>query len=47
MCIRDSPEVNGVYFSRHKPKGRENPQAHDQRLIDGLWEKSAELSGLA
>ncbi|WP_168697893.1 SDR family NAD(P)-dependent oxidoreductase [Gordonia paraffinivorans] len=41
------PEVNGVYFSRHKPNGHENPQAHDQRLIDGLWEKSAELTGIA
>ncbi|ATD68936.1 MULTISPECIES: SDR family NAD(P)-dependent oxidoreductase [Gordonia] len=40
------PSVNGVYFSRHKPNGLENRQAHDQRLIDGLWEKSAELTGL-
>ncbi|MDH3006205.1 SDR family NAD(P)-dependent oxidoreductase [Gordonia alkanivorans] len=40
------PSVNGVYFSRHKPNGLENRQAHDQKLIDGLWEKSAELTGL-
>ncbi|MDS1113240.1 SDR family NAD(P)-dependent oxidoreductase [Gordonia westfalica] len=40
------PSINGVYFSRHKPNGLENRQAHNQRLIDGLWEKSAELTGL-
>ncbi|MBY4572879.1 short-chain dehydrogenase [Gordonia paraffinivorans] len=40
------PSINGVYFSRHKPNGRENPQAHKQSLIDGLWERSAELTGL-
>jgi NAD(P)-dependent dehydrogenase (short-subunit alcohol dehydrogenase family) len=40
------PEINGVYFSRFTPNGRENKQAHDQSLIDGLWEKSAALVGL-
>ncbi|MCB0895895.1 MAG: SDR family NAD(P)-dependent oxidoreductase [Nocardioidaceae bacterium] len=41
------PEVNGRYFSRFKVDGLENPQAHDQALIDGLWERSAEIVGLA
>ncbi|MEO9330252.1 SDR family NAD(P)-dependent oxidoreductase [Gordonia aurantiaca] len=41
------PSVNGVYFSRHKPGGRENPQARDQALIDGLWQRSARLTGLS
>ena len=40
------PTVNGVYFDRHKANGRENRQAHDQKLIDGLWLRSAELTGL-
>jgi NAD(P)-dependent dehydrogenase (short-subunit alcohol dehydrogenase family) len=37
------PEINGRYFDRFKADGRENRQAHDQALIDGLWERSAEL----
>jgi NAD(P)-dependent dehydrogenase (short-subunit alcohol dehydrogenase family) len=37
------PAVNSVYFSRFTANGRENKQAHDDRLIDGLWERSAEL----
>ncbi|MBD0862868.1 SDR family NAD(P)-dependent oxidoreductase [Gordonia sp. zg691] len=41
------PSVNGVYFSRHRANGRANRQAHDQALIDGLWQRSAELTGLA
>ncbi|WP_018178385.1 SDR family NAD(P)-dependent oxidoreductase [Jongsikchunia kroppenstedtii] len=41
------PEINGTYFSRHRANGRENPQAHDQKLIDGLWTASAGLVGLA
>jgi NAD(P)-dependent dehydrogenase (short-subunit alcohol dehydrogenase family) len=41
------PEVNGRYFSRFTIDGRENKQAHDQALIDGLWERSAALVGLA
>jgi NAD(P)-dependent dehydrogenase (short-subunit alcohol dehydrogenase family) len=39
-------EVNGRYFSRFAPDGRENKQASDQALIDGLWERSAKLVGL-
>ena len=35
------PETNGHYFSRFKDNGRENKQAHDQSVIDGLWERSA------
>lgn len=41
------PEIDGRYFSRFKADGRENRQAHDQSLIDGLWERSAALVGLA
>ena len=40
-------EINGRYFSRFKIDGRESKQAHDQRLIDGLWERSAKSVGLA
>jgi NAD(P)-dependent dehydrogenase (short-subunit alcohol dehydrogenase family) len=41
------PEINGIYFSRFHANGRENKQAHDQSLIDGLWDRSAALVGLA
>ena len=41
------PELDGLYFSRFNPQGRENKQARDQSLIDGLWERSAELVGLS
>ncbi|GAA4691200.1 SDR family NAD(P)-dependent oxidoreductase [Nocardioides conyzicola] len=41
------PEFNGRYFDRFKADGRENKQAHDQAIIDGLWERSAALVGLA
>ncbi len=41
-----SPDVNGRYFSRFNPDGRENKQASDRSLIDGLWERSAGLVGL-
>ena len=41
------PEVNGRYFSRFTIDGRENKQAHDQRIIDGLWERSEALVGVA
>jgi NAD(P)-dependent dehydrogenase (short-subunit alcohol dehydrogenase family) len=41
------PEVDGRYFSRFTADGRENKQARDQSVIDGLWERSAELVGLA
>ncbi|MGV0748424.1 SDR family NAD(P)-dependent oxidoreductase [Mycolicibacter minnesotensis] len=40
------PEINGVYFDRHRANGRENRQAHDPKLIDGLWTVSADLVGL-
>lgn len=36
-------EIDGVYFSRFTPNGKENKQAADDLLIDGLWKKSAEL----
>jgi NAD(P)-dependent dehydrogenase (short-subunit alcohol dehydrogenase family) len=41
------PATNGLYFSRFEANGRENRQAHDQSVIDGLWERSAALVGLA
>ena len=41
------PELNGVYFHRHKANGRESRQAGDAGLIDGLWARSAELVGLS
>lgn len=41
------PEINGRYFSRFKIDGRENKQARDQKIIDGLWERSLPLVGLA
>ena len=37
------PEINGRYFSRFTIDGRESKQAHDQAIIDGLWERSAAL----
>jgi len=40
------PEVDGRYFSRFTPDGRENKQASDRAIIDGLWERSATLVGL-
>ncbi len=40
-------EINGRYFSRFKIDGRERKQASDQAIIDGLWERSAALVGLA
>lgn len=41
------PEINGRYFSRFNADGRENKQARDQVVIDGLWEQSAALVGLS
>ncbi|MCZ4500434.1 MAG: short-chain dehydrogenase [Marmoricola sp.] len=41
------PDIDGVYFSRFKANGAENKQARDQAIIDGLWERSAALVGLA
>jgi NAD(P)-dependent dehydrogenase (short-subunit alcohol dehydrogenase family) len=40
------PEIDGRYFSRFKVDGHENKQAHDQSLIEGLWERSTQLVGL-
>jgi NAD(P)-dependent dehydrogenase (short-subunit alcohol dehydrogenase family) len=40
------PALNGLYFSRFKAHGRENKQARDQAVIDGLWQRSAALVGL-
>ena len=40
------PEIDGRYFSRFSVDGRENKQAHDQAVIDGLWERSEALVGL-
>jgi NAD(P)-dependent dehydrogenase (short-subunit alcohol dehydrogenase family) len=41
------PELNGRYFDRFKADGRENKQAGDQSIIDGLWERSVALVGLS
>ncbi len=41
------PEINGRYFSRFSIDGRENKQAHDQAVIDGLWERSEALVSVA
>ncbi len=41
------PEIDGRYFSRFTADGRENKQAKDQSIIDGLWERSEALVGLA
>ena len=41
------PEIDGRYFSQHKIDGREKGQASDQAVIDGLWERSELLVGLA
>lgn len=41
-----APAINGVYFDRHRANGRENRQARDPKLIDGLWRISADLVGL-
>lgn len=40
------PEIDGRYFSRFTIDGRERRQAHDQAVIDGLWERSSALVGL-
>ena len=41
------PEINGVYFHRHRPAGPENRQAHDATIIDRLWSCSADFVGLS
>jgi NAD(P)-dependent dehydrogenase (short-subunit alcohol dehydrogenase family) len=40
-------EINGRYFSRFTIDGRENKQAHDPALIEGLWQRSEVLVGLS
>ena len=40
------PSAAGRYYSRFKADGLENRQAKRQELVDGLWEKSAELVGV-
>jgi NAD(P)-dependent dehydrogenase (short-subunit alcohol dehydrogenase family) len=40
-------DLDGRYFSRFTPDGRENKQASDRAIIDGLWERSAALTGIA
>ncbi len=40
------PEINGRYYSRFHADGRERKQAHDQKIIDGLWDRSTALVGL-
>jgi len=41
------PEIDGRYFSRFKIDGLENKQARNQALIDGLWERSADIVGVS
>jgi NAD(P)-dependent dehydrogenase (short-subunit alcohol dehydrogenase family) len=41
------PAIDGHYFSRFTDHGRENKQASRQAIIDGLWERSESLVGLA
>ncbi len=40
------PALDGRYYSRFTADGRENRQATDQALVDGLWERSEALVGL-
>jgi len=40
------PDINGVYFHRHRARGRENRQAGDPTLIEGLWAVSAAAVGI-
>lgn len=41
------PAIDGRYYSRFTADGLESRQAKDQRLIDGLWDASLRLTGLA
>ncbi|MCB1517089.1 MAG: SDR family NAD(P)-dependent oxidoreductase [Hyphomicrobiaceae bacterium] len=38
---------SGAYYERGKPASRENPQAREARLAEQLWERSAQLVGMA
>ena len=40
------PAIDGRYYSRFTADGRENKQASDQGLVDGLWERSEALVAL-
>jgi NAD(P)-dependent dehydrogenase (short-subunit alcohol dehydrogenase family) len=40
-------EVAGIYYSRHKARGRTNGQVDDPAVVDGLWRESEKLVGLA
>ncbi len=42
----DLAEHQGEYFNRFTPGGRTSPQAKDDDLARGLWDRSAELVGL-
>lgn len=47
LAVREPREaINGVFFFRHRPRGKENGQASDEQLQDDLWTASAELVGL-
>lgn len=44
---RDVGAPSGAYFSRMRPNGKVNRLADDTALASALWQKSAELVGLA
>lgn len=47
--VEGSPEVawrSGNYYDQVTPTAKVNPQALDRALIDGLWNRSAELVGI-
>jgi NAD(P)-dependent dehydrogenase (short-subunit alcohol dehydrogenase family) len=44
LCTREPrEEINGVFFFRHKPNGKENGQAGSEQLQDQLWAESERL----
>ena len=45
--ILDIQTVNGQYFDRFKPEEPKNKQATDPHLARQLWERSAQLAGVA
>jgi NAD(P)-dependent dehydrogenase (short-subunit alcohol dehydrogenase family) len=46
-AVADPETINGGYFNRLKPEDPANEQARDPHLARRLWERSAELVGLA
>jgi NAD(P)-dependent dehydrogenase (short-subunit alcohol dehydrogenase family) len=44
--VADPQAVNGAYFNRLTREDPKNAQARDPHLARGLWERSAELTGL-